>query len=47
MHGFGGGVDGVGGCVCVVVVVFDQANKRIRESLRVGSESKILLALQN
>jgi hypothetical protein len=41
-----GVVGGVHVCVWVVMVFSDQTNI-VRESLKVGSESKIILALQN
>ena len=34
-------------CVWVVVVVFSDQTNIVRDSLRVGSESKIIVALQN
>ena len=39
-------VCGGGVCVCVEVVFAGQANV-VRDSLRVGSESKIILAIKN
>ena len=46
MHGYGGLWVGCM-CVCEWVVVFSDQTNIVRERLRVGSESKLILALQN